>query len=186
MLFGDGVQEDFVTGRYGNQNVWSHIWVVSNVTKVERQGDQLCALAIREVDPNFPDADVTWACGFYNDLRQLFSGIQVAGPKLAPETVDSGFHAVPAVASIDPQVPGVLLPPEGLHLREGRRSPCGGTATARSAAWTGQGCFRVVDGGKRYLADGWPDRELSSARKRTDVCNGYTVNSSLNPYQQTS
>ena len=112
--------EDFVTGRYGNQNVWEHVWVVSNVTKVGRQDDQLCALAIREVDPNFPSADIPWACGFYDDLRQLFTGIQVAGPKLAPETVDSGFHAIPAVASIESAGARVLLPSERLHLREGR------------------------------------------------------------------
>jgi hypothetical protein len=185
VLFGDGVQEDFVTGRYGNQSVWEHMWIVSNVTKIERQADQLCALAIREVDPNWQDVDVAWACDFYDDLRQLFTGVQVAGPKLTPETVDSGFHAIPAVPSFNPQVPACFY-----HAKD---YTCVKDAIAmwwdrdgQIPGWTGQGCFRVIDGGMRSLAHRWPDRELNSGRKPGDPCNGYTSNGSFNPYQQTS
>src|SRR5256885_2877325 len=44
-------------------------------------------------------------------LRQLFVGIQVAGPQLKPPKVDEGFHSIPAVASTDPTVPACYYDP---------------------------------------------------------------------------
>lgn len=35
----------------------------------------------------------------------LFTGIQVAGPRLGPTTLDKGFHAIPPGPSGDPRVP---------------------------------------------------------------------------------
>jgi hypothetical protein len=51
--------------------------------------------------------------------------------------------------------------------------------------WTGQGCYRVTEGGKRYLLDKWPRRNVTDFRKSGDQCNGYTAFSSFSPDQQT-
>jgi hypothetical protein len=185
IVFGDGTQEDFITGRYGNQDVWEHIWTVSNVTKIERESDQLCALAMREVDPNFQDVDVPWACDFYDDLRQLFTGIQVAGPKLSPETVDSGFHAIPAVPSTNPQIPACFYRPKDYTCVKDAITMWW-DRDGQIPGWSGQGCFRTVEGGKRYLDDGWPTRNITDAKNPAkDECNAYTSNGSFNPYQRT-
>jgi hypothetical protein len=129
--------------------------------------------------------DIPWNCGFYDNLRQLFTGIQVAGPKLTPGNVDEGFHAIPAVASTDPQVPACFYHPgdytcvkDGIAMWWDRSGQIRG--------WSGTGCFRLTDDGKRYLVDQWPSRNLTDARRPgKDVCNGYTSNSSFNPYTQT-
>ena len=184
MQFGDGVQEDFITGRYGNQTVWSHMWIVSNVTKIGLQDDRLCALALREVDPNFPEADVTWACPYYDDMRQLFTGVQVAGPKLSPKTIQSGFRSIPSIASTNPQVPACFYKANDYTCVKDAVTMWW-DRTARIQGWSGQGCYKMVYGGKRFLADGFPDQNISKARSSKDVCNGYTSNGSLNPYQQT-
>jgi hypothetical protein len=184
ILFGEGTAEDFVNGRYVDQDVWSHAWIVSQVTKVGRQDDQLCALALREVDPSFPSVDIPWACGFYENLRQLFTGIQVAGPKLTPENIDEGFHAIPEVASTSPQVPACFYPPGDYTCVKDAISMWW-DPNGQIRGWSGQGCWRLTDNGKRYLVDGWPRRNLSDARRPGDVCNGYTSNTAFNPHTQT-
>src|SRR5690348_15887693 len=92
---------------YQNQTVWSHAWVVTYNALKPGIKASLCAKAIEEVDPNV-GFDENWTCNgqhYYEDLRQLFTGIQVAGPRLTPSSMDQGFHAIPAVRSSNPQVP---------------------------------------------------------------------------------
>jgi hypothetical protein len=184
VVFGDGGMEDFVTGRYADQSVWQHSWVLSNVTLVGRQDDQLCALALREVDPSFPSTDLTWACGFYDELRQLFTGIQVAGPKITPQTVDSGFHSIPAVASTNPQVPACFYRANDYTCVKDA-IPMYWDPNGQIRGWSGEGCYRVVEKGKRHLRDGWEKVNVTSKKRPNDACNGFTANSSFSPYTQT-
>jgi hypothetical protein len=185
VVFGDGGMEDFVTGRYVDQQIWDDAWVLSRVTLVQRQDDQPCALALREVDPTFPTADLAYSCGFYSHLRQLFTGIQVAGPKLTPKTIDQGFHTIPAVASTSPQVPACFyLPGDYTCVKDA--IPMYWDADGQIRGWSGSGCYKVVEGGKRYLIDDFPKRNTTAAMRRSsDVCNAYTSNSSFNPHQNT-
>jgi hypothetical protein len=184
LVFGDGAMEDFVNARYVNSNEWSHAWVVSEVTLVHRQQDQPCALALREVDPSYPNADIPWVCGFYDNLRQLFTGIQVAGPRLTPSSIDQGFHAIPAVASSDPEVPACFYRPDDYTCVKDAvgmwYDPKG-----QIQGWSGSGCWRNVLGGKRFLEDRWPPGNVDAQRSSKDICNGYTSNGSFNPYAQT-
>jgi hypothetical protein len=185
IVFGDGSLEDFVTGRYSEQSEWEHAWIVTNVTRIRRQDDQPCALALREVDPGYPSVDLPWVCGFYDNLRQMFTGIQVAGPQLTPATIDQGFHSIPAVPSTNPEVPACFY-------RSGDYT-CVKDAVAmwwdpdgQIRGWSGQGCYRNVTEGRRYLENEWPSGNVDAQKSPSkDVCNGYTSNSSLNPYAQT-
>ena len=184
VVFGDGGMEDFVTGRYSEDAVWENAWVMSDVTLINRQEDQLCALALREVDPSFPREDIPWSCGYYTSLRQLFTGIQVAGPRITPQTVDQGFHAIPAVASTSPRVPACFyLPGDYTCVKDAISMYWDPDGEVKG--WTGQGCYRVTEGGKRYLLDKWPRRDVTALRKSSDQCNGFTAFSSFSPDQQT-
>jgi hypothetical protein len=184
IVFGDGGMEDFVNARYVNTNVWQHAWVVSNVTKIGRQDDQPCALALREVDPNFPTTDIPWDCGFYDNLRQMFTGIQVAGPDLTPHSVDQGFHQIPAVASTDPQVPACFYP-QGDYTCVKDATPMWYDPNGQIRGWSGSGCWRNVEDGKRYLESKWPPGDVTAQKSAKDECNGYTSNGSFNPYTNT-
>jgi hypothetical protein len=184
LVFGDGSMEDFVNARYINSTVWSHAWVVSEVTLVRRQDDQPCALALREVDPSFPSADIPWVCGFYDNLRQLFTGVQVAGPKLTPGSVDQGFHAIPAVASNDPEVPACFYR-SGDYTCVKDAVAMWYDANGQIKGWSGNGCYRSTEGGRRHLEDKWPPGNVTTQKSSQDVCNGYTSNGSFNPYAQT-
>src|SRR5437764_1079832 len=68
-----------------------------------------CCEASRSVDSStsLSDADVSqYACALiYPHLRQLFTGIQVAGPQLTPQAMDEGFHAIPPHPSDVPTEP---------------------------------------------------------------------------------
>ena len=56
------------------------------------------------------------ALGFpYEALRQLFTGIQLAGPTLTPPKVDEGFHAIPPRPSSDPGIQKSRRPPAVSH-----------------------------------------------------------------------
>ena len=89
--------------------MWNHAVVVSNVTKKGPADQELCFLAHREADQDTPKNDVlNYACDFYDDIFQLFIGIQAAGPRLGPTSVDKGYHAIPHIASSDPAVPACL------------------------------------------------------------------------------
>ncbi|MGH2812827.1 MAG: hypothetical protein ACRDI1_08970, partial [Actinomycetota bacterium] len=185
VLFGESSNDDFVSARYTEPAVWQHAWVVTNVTLVGRQDEQPCALALREVDPSFPSVDLPYTCEYYNQLRQLFTGVQVAGPRLSPESLEAGFRAIPAVASTSPQVPSCYyLPNDFTCVKDGNAMWWDPDAVIRG--WSGEGCWRVPEAGKRFISDEWPNLNYPERQNRGgDVCNGYTSNSTFNPHQQT-
>jgi len=184
VAYGDGAMEDFVTGRYVDQSVWSHAMVVSNVTLVNSVGSQPCALALESVDPSYPASDVIWNCGFYNDMRQLFTGIQVAGPDLTVASLDQGFHAIPADPSTSPEVPACFYGASDYTcVKDAVAMYWDPNGVIRG--WSGNGCYKDTRGGLRYLTNQWPTDQPTQERRPSDPCNGYTSNSSLNPYAMT-
>ena len=188
-IFGDGVMEDFVTPRWtdsgGNGDSWLHAFVNTNVTLVGGPLDQPCAQALRSVDPSYPSIDLGFTCSMYNDIRQLFTGIQVAGPHLDPSHIDTGFHAIPPVSSTDPQVPACYYAP-GDYTCVKDTIAMWWDPNGSINGYSGQGCWRVPQGGKRYRAWSWPSGNFDAQKgtASTDPCNGYTSNGSFNPYQQ--
>jgi hypothetical protein len=183
-IFGDGVMEDFVTPRYSDQTALSHAFVWTNVPLVGSPLDQPCAQALRSVDSSYPSIDLGFTCLMYNDLRQLFTGIQVAGPHLDPQSIDTGFHAIPGNPSSNPQVPAC-------YYAEGDYT-CVKDAVAEwydpngtIQGYSGRGCWRDPLGGQRFRAWTWPGGNVDQQRNPgSDPCNGYTANGSFNPYQQ--
>jgi hypothetical protein len=165
------------SGSFQDQTEWEHAWVVSDVPQVPRLDESLCSQAFRDVDPTFPRADIAYMCylqggALYTDLRQLFTGVQVAGPRLNPASIDKGFHAIPAVASDDPRVPACFY--------EASDYSCVKDAVAMWWDRSGQspnsskpGCWRMTEGGRRYLAGKWPDNDVLVQKGGSDRCNGY-------------
>ena len=136
---------------------------------------QICYQEYRTVDSSAADTDVQgFACAEYNDLRQFFTGVQVAGPRLGPASVDKGYHAIPPVESKDPRTPACFYEPNDYTC----------VKDAQAMFWdpNGQvysesqkGCFRMVDGGERHVAGKWPNHNIDVDKKLSQPCNQYST-----------
>ncbi|MDQ1443957.1 MAG: hypothetical protein QOI20_421 [Acidimicrobiaceae bacterium] len=141
---------------------------------------QRCWQAYREINKATPDPDLRYACHYYYNLFQFFTGVQVAGPRLGPSSMDKGFHEIPQHPSGNPQVPACFyLPGDYTCVKD-----------AEAMAWSAQdrppggnqaGCWRVIEGGQRYLPKDWTRAEMGANLYRPeDPCNGYTMSARFN------
>jgi hypothetical protein len=181
VLAGDRLIESRDNSLFQEKSVWDHAWVVSNVTLVGRPDGEVCFQAHREADPDAVRSDViNYACEFYNDAFQLFTGIQVAGPRLGPTSVDRGFHAIPRIASKDPRVPACFYEAEDYTCVKDATA-MHWDSTGRSPGSTQNGCWRMVEGGKRRIAGTWPAGDVMAQSRPDDVCNNYETGFLIDP-----
>src|SRR5262249_19745595 len=157
VIAGDGYHDGYFGSRFQDQREWNYAWLVSNQTRFPEATAQLCVQAQREVDPGTPIEDAPFGCGYYNLLRQLFTGIQVAGPRLGPTSVDRGYHAIPAVASTDPQVPACYYEVDDYTCVKDAVAEWWDSAAPAPADTVGRrtGCWRMPDQGLPYRASTW-------------------------------
>ena len=165
-----------------DQNAWSRAWVVTPQTLQNADGvpvEEPCLDAYRSVDP---DIDVDsyepiFACEPYGDLRQLFTGIQVAGPNLSPATVEKGFRAIPARPSGDRDKPACFYEPGDYSCVKDAVAqwwdPSAAGANSRGPApFKGfNGCYRVGNNGQRFLPGDWPAGDILTMKAPGQVCN---------------
>ena len=182
VLLGDGVSEGYGTNQLQDQNTWNgHVWTVTNQTLAGDLDESICFQAYREADPTAPRTDAGDACDFYEDIRQLFTGIQVAGPRLGPTSLDEGFHAIPAIASTDPRVPACFYEPDDYTcIKDAAAWWWDGSARDQNS--NVPGCNRLAEGGARYIVDRWTPGQVSSFRNPTsDPCSGYSGGGLIDP-----
>lgn len=168
---GDDIMDRPLQGRLQDSTQWQNARMTTLYPRVANPEDQQCVRAYREADPNEPFFNVkNYGCDFYLALRQLFTAIQVAGPRLTPKTVDEGFHAIPAVRSTNPTVPSCYYGPGDYTC----------VKDAVLAWWDPQGktpgsgqpgCYRVMHGGERYTAKTWPAGDIEKDRSPSDPRN---------------
>jgi hypothetical protein len=176
LVLGDSTIETQTSAFFQDQNVWERSRVVSFVPAVSDVRITLCYTAYREVDPEGDDGEIrSNACDLYPQIRQLFTGIQVAGPKLSPTTIDQGFHAIPRVASTNPEIPACFYEPGDYTCVKDANAQYWDRTGSSSTSGAGQGCYRLVEGGRRYFADIWPEGNATTQDKPgQDACNTYT------------
>ncbi|HEX9889867.1 MAG TPA: hypothetical protein VGA69_10345, partial [Nitriliruptorales bacterium] len=114
VVAGDRAHDGYGASAYQDQDAWQYAWTLTNELPGKPVGESECAEAMREGNPAIAREDLEQTCTFrqfYVELRQLFTGVQVAGPRLTPASIDQGFHAIPAVPSTDPSVPACFYEP---------------------------------------------------------------------------
>ena len=171
ILAGDGLSDQNLNSQIQDAAQWTHARAVSLYHLGVPIEEQPCFVAARDVDPSLPRIDVkNWACGFYPGIRMLFTGIQVAGPRFGPDTLDRGYHAIPDVRSSDPRVPSCYY--------EAGDYTCVKDAVAEWWDPSGEdpgsgarGCWRVMEGGRRYTAGTWKADNVDAQRSVSDPCN---------------
>jgi len=133
---------------------------------------QRCYQAYKEADQQLADTDLSYVCQYYRNLFQILTGIQVAGPRLGPTSIDKGFHAIPAIESTDIQTPTCFYNPgdytcvkDAIHQvwyadrnQPGEQEP---------------GCWGAIENAKRYLPGKWPEGNINAQINGSELCNGY-------------
>ena len=136
---------------------------------------QRCYQAYREADQSLNEQDLgAYVCGFYRNLFQLFVGIQVAGPRLGPTSVDKGFHAIPPVPSRDNQSPACFY--ETGDYTCVKDSQIEIWDNEQAAQDTRAGCWRIISDGARFFPGKYPEGNIDSNLGQIGPCNNYSVN----------
>ena len=135
---------------------------------------QLCYQALREAGATRPKPDMHWMCEPYRNLTQLFTGIQVAGPRLGPTSVDKGYHAIPPVRSSDPQVPACFYNPGDYTCVKDTQAIIW-DADGAAPGDNRPGCWRAIQAGKRYLTGEHPPGNINAHITGQEPCSGRSV-----------
>ena len=145
-------------GQVQNQNAWRNASVMTFHVRINRLEDSPGWRAYKEGDPSGDRNSGVWARDQYRDHFMLFQGIQLAGPKLTPQSVDKGFHAIPPRLSSNPYSPALYFDAGDYTMMkdamEGWWDPEG-----RSTGSNQPGCWRLVSAGRRYTAGHWPHKQ---------------------------
>ncbi|MHB8509100.1 MAG: hypothetical protein ACYDGR_10710 [Candidatus Dormibacteria bacterium] len=169
LLAGDGRTDGNQNGAFEDPQEWQHAWVMTPTLPRVNGFEPSCRDAVQTTAPGF--GDTTYACRAWDDVRQLFTGLQVAGPRLSPATMDQGFHAIPARESTDPDVPACFYETgDYTCVKDAIAEWWDGTAPP-PVATDPPGCWRIAGAGRRHVAGGWPGEDVNSARGSSDTCN---------------
>jgi len=175
----DDLQASLNGTQFQDQTTWDNAWIISSVTYDPAPNERICTQSYRSVDQASPAADVqAFACEYYQDLRQLFTGIQVAGPNLTPESIDQGFHAIPPLESTNPQLPTCYYLAGDYTCVKDSALMHWDSAGQRSAS-SQPGCWRMVQNGKRFLPGKFPTVNLDKLKSSSNVCNNYSASANL-------
>ena len=172
LVAGDETGEINLIGQMSEQSVWQHARNTTTFPAVASVESRQCVQAIREADPSTPLIDAkNYACAFYKEVRQLFTGVQVSGPELTITNFDKGFHAIPASPSHDPTVPACFYRPGDYTCVKDAQAQWWdpeGTDPNTGA----DGCWRMMEAGRPYLIGAWPEGDVEAQRDPADdPCN---------------
>ena len=157
-----------------------HAIVITPQTYQPALEQQQCLLTLREVDPQFERPDIYYLCEYYSSLFMVFTGIQVAGPRLGPTSVDRGFHAIPAIASNHPQVPACFYYQDDYTcVKDAHAAYWDASSTPPNE--NAPGCWRSIEAGFRYLPGRWPSGNIDAQIKGNEPCTGYNIPVRFNP-----
>ena len=163
-------------GQTQTQDAWQNASVMTYHIRIHRLQDAPGYRAYKEGDPSGDDEAGTFARDDYRDHFMLFQGIQVAGPRLSPQSVDQGFHAIQPRTSTDPYSPSLYFDAGDYTMMkdamEGWWDPQGRPEGGSTSNTNQPGCWRLPLGGRRFAAGKWPAGD-DAFKNRSDPCSGY-------------
>lgn len=178
IMSGTVLADTNVFARTFDQRQWAHAFgLLLTPAKVQRQQQDSWNLH-RWWFGTDPPSQNSFAIS-YGDVSTLFAGLQLAGPHLTPETFRDGMYNVQPQTT-KASVRGVYT--YGHHGFWPTTDPAGldnagllfwdpnATGQDETGA-TGQGMYRMVNGGERYLPGHWPTTPI----KLFDPANTVTV-----------
>ena len=176
IVAGNLANDNNFIGQTQNQNAWKNAWAVTYHIREGRDEESPGFRAYKEGDPtgsqDTNDAAAAFANDDYRDHFMLFQGIQVAGPRLTPESIDQGFHAIPERESTSPFVAAFYFA-EGDYTSTKDAAEQWWDPTGRPPGSNSQrGCWRMANEGLRSLPGHWRGKD-DVFRNPGDPCTGY-------------
>lgn len=141
-----------------------------------------CWAALQEVDPAEDDVAGRFSvCAWFGAMQQVFAGIQLAGPRLTPENLATGFRRLRLEGSLDPQVPTCSYgSQDSACIKDGQVllfDLHGGGAEYDAARGVETGlpympaaCWRAVQSGRRSMPGAWPAGNVDAQFRADDPC----------------
>jgi hypothetical protein len=174
VVAGNLANDNNFIGSVQNQNVWQNASASIYRVRINRLQDAPGYRAYKEGDPSGDDSAGVVARDEYRDNFMLFQGIQIAGPRLSPESVDQGLHAIQPQLSTSPYAPALYFDGGDYTMMkdamQGWWDPQGHPFNPTGGAQV-PGCWRLGVQGKRYTAGHWPAGD-DAFRDRNDPCDG--------------
>ncbi len=168
-------------GRLYDQREWSHAFGISNLAvPVPIQAGDAYRL-YHWYYGTLPPAPQT-AVAILPPIEQLFSGLELAGPRLTASTFAAGLFRYPPTGG-GPTTPAVGFGPHGAPPLPSYTSPSDYTFVWYDASATGpdeegvdgSGLMRYVSGGRRYPASGGPTGDVPMFKLAGSVTSFTTV-----------
>jgi hypothetical protein len=169
LVIGSALTDTAVWARLYDQSQWSHAFGISQLPgRLVSQKTDPWALWQWEYDGATPPADDTFAV-MYAPTWLFFTGLHLAGPDLNPTTFRNGLFSYPPTGG-GFTTPMLSFGNHGFWQWDDYSPFDDATevwwdTAARGPDETGadgQGMYRYVDGGKRYLPGQWPQRDAKA------------------------
>ncbi len=151
---GNGI-DDSSRGRLYNQAEWRNAFGVSFDYRRGAIPQQAWSIAFKEGCPNceVPQEEVA---AIYDSLTMLFYGVQAAGPRLTPQTIDKGMHAIPQRGSANPYKPAAYFAPGNYSYIKDAMEIWWDPVEPRPGDGR-PGCYRLPNDGRRFRKGEWPE-----------------------------
>ncbi len=166
-----GIDTNFY-GRVAVQAQWTNAFGINFDYRRDAIKDQTWVRAFKEgcsgcADP--PTGASSYGSFAYDQLNMLFYGIQAAGPRLTPENIDKGLHAIPPNGSPDPYKPAAYFSPGNYSfLKDAMAIWWDPSGIAPGSSSTG--CYKLPYDGRRFRANEWLPGDADV--KRPGPCQG--------------
>jgi hypothetical protein len=174
VLGGDNIGSDGnLAAAHQDQTEWAQAVVVTPGTYSGPTGvPPACSDAYNSVDPGQTVLNQIVACAYYPMARELFTGIQVAGPRLTPDNVAQGYRAIPPHPSSTASVPACYYPANNYTcVKDATAEHWDPNAVFNTANVNFKGCWRMIQNGKRYLNGEWHPGDVKPEENSNDICN---------------
>lgn len=178
VIAGDLNQDNNYTGRHQNSNVWQNAWAVHFQLRMDKPEETPGFAAYRYGYPPAPKDEARYVNDVYRDHFILFQAIQVAGPELTPANVERGFRAIPEKSSDNPYVASCFFKTRDFSCVKDA-SEIWWDPSGVSNGDGQPGCWRYVEGGRRFLAGQWPPGPSETFQSKSDPCTGYDASRRL-------
>jgi hypothetical protein len=149
-----------------------HAVLVTPNTATPPLPQRRCYEALRSVDPTITSFEVSILCREYGEFRQLFSSIQLAGPRLGPASLGAGTRRLPRVDSTDPLTPTCFYATDTdtTCVKDATAMYWDATASTTYNPYY-RGCWKPLEDGRRYLPGRWPSGNIDAQRTGAEPCN---------------
>jgi hypothetical protein len=128
-----------------------------------------CSVALQEEDPRAAASSAAGiACGFFGSLGQVFTGIQVAGARLTPQSLEAGLRGLPSRPAASSGAPICAYEPgdnsciKDAHVVQFDADGEDGDSVI--------GCWRAIERGRRYLPGRWPSGNIDAQIRGDEPC----------------